>query len=173
MRLKNLTLVAIVISANLTGCSIYLEHVGWLDAPEQSTMYSADNRADFEKVSGDAILTKSLSNNRVLRIYEYFDGETCVNTSYHPCDKMSEVRGMSTAFSIMMVGIIEPIAYMRATGEREEGRVQVFVIYDINDLVLAICPSPDYWPSYHLQPNPLCESLRQIQSKDINEEILD
>jgi hypothetical protein len=173
MKLKFLTIIILVFCANLTGCSIYLEHAGWLDAPEQGTMYSAGNRVDFEKVAGDAILSKTLSNNRVLRMYEYFDGEKCVNTSYHPCDKMSEERGPGTAFSIMMGGMVEPIAYMRATGEREEGKVQVFVIYDIDDLILAICPSHDLRPTYPLQPNPLCESLWQIESIDNNEEILE
>jgi hypothetical protein len=173
MKLKFLTLIVLVISANLSGCSIYLEYVGWLDAPEQVEMYSSSTRSEFETISGEAIYSKPLPNVRIVRAYEYFDGEKCVNTSYHECDKMSRDRAWATGTSVMTAGVFEPIAYWRAIGERKEGKVQVFVIYDINDFILAICPSPVYWPSYDLQPSPLCESLGEIKSMDIKKEAHD
>ena len=160
-------IILLIVGANcVVGCSVYLEHVGWLDGPEQSQMYSASTRAKFEGISGEAIYEKSLTNGRMLRVYEYFDGEKCVNTSYHPCDKMSRDRWGGTILSVMTVGIFEPIAYMRAAGERDEGYVQVLVIYDIDDTVLAICPPTNSRPSYYLQPNPLCDSLGKIEYID-------
>ena len=86
-------ITALIVWVNIVvSCSVYLEHVGWLDGPEQKQMYSATTRSKFEEKSGEAIYKKSLTNGRMLRVYEYFDGEKCVNTSYHPCDKMSRDR---------------------------------------------------------------------------------
>jgi len=163
MNLKLYRLVVWLSAVNITACSVYLEYVDWLDAPEQKVLFSSTTRAAIEEIAGDAIGSKALPANRVLAVYEYFDGEKCVNTGYHPCDKMSEERGMATALTVITAGVFEPIAFMRATGERKEGKAQIFVVYADNDHVLAICPSPDHRPSYPIPSNPLCDSLGYVE----------
>jgi hypothetical protein len=135
----------------LVSCSTYLITSGVLDEPDQKVMLSANTRQEFESVAGTPTKSKTTPKGNKVDLYEYVDGEAgVIGSEGRP---MSGERGGRAIATAITVGLFEILMVPTALSERSEAMRRIYVVYSLDDSILAICPN-----KYTDEQDTLCDS---------------
>ena len=124
--------------AILPGCSSAIMTIGVLDAAEQRALRASETRSEFEAVVGGPDASRTTSDGGAVVLYSYVDGEAPVWGRRG--GSFSDGRGLHTALTALSLGMLEPAMVPTAMAARSQATREIYVIYDADGRILAICP---------------------------------
>ena len=138
-RLARLRAALAAATLALSGCSGLIASSDIVDADERREMAEAVTREDFEAVSGPPIETLPTTEGGSADLYAYVDGRG----SWGRRDTREGLEDSTDGYALLTalsLGMLEPVMIPTAIAAIERATVQVEVVYDAQDRILAVCP---------------------------------